>query len=170
MAPILRINFYIILLGMFLISGCCTPGIKPEDANIFQAVCGISSGDFDKQLEAAREDVQLSEKMLESENQRSMQLQTELAEKEREHARLERELDSLENSSKQIERQIKAIRAVTDGDNRRMNKRLAELEKIKAEMERLKLQQSSVTNEALQQKVNTLKREVEVLRRISIEQ
>jgi chromosome segregation ATPase len=166
MGSITYIIFSIAMVSVFLISSCCKPGIRPEDTNILQAACGISSGDFDKQLDDARE----SASMLDSERHRSEQLQTELVEKQTEYARLQKELDALESSSRKFEQQINAIRAVTNENNEQMHAKLAELERIEEEIAQLKLQKSGMTNEALQQRLDNLRKEVEVLRRISIEQ
>ncbi|MGI9302605.1 MAG: hypothetical protein ACR2RB_07855, partial [Gammaproteobacteria bacterium] len=37
-----------------IMSGCAAPGVKPEDANIFQAAGNLATGEFEEQLERER--------------------------------------------------------------------------------------------------------------------
>ena len=165
-----RIVLYTIFVAVLMVSGCCKPGIRPEEANIFQAACGITGGDFDKQLDAAHEEKRQSEANLKSEQKRVEQLQTKLADKQMEHARLLEELGVLEQSSRELEDKIKTIRTATEEDKILIGERLSELNEINSEMERLKLEQGRMTNDEFQRKLDSLRKEVEVLRRISIEQ
>ena len=166
-APILS---YLAILGVLFLSACCKPGIRPEDANIFQAACGITTGDFDRQVEAAQQNAKDSETMVATEKARSEELESELADRQEERQQLETELSKLIDSTIEIESQIKAIRTETEVDMLQRERRLKELTRINAEMEQLKSQQSKLTVDAFQRKIEALKQEIEVLRRISLEQ
>jgi chromosome segregation ATPase len=161
---------YMPIIAVLCLSACCTPGIRPEDANIFQAACGISTGDFDRQVEAAQDEAQKSESMLETEKTRSQRLEGELAVRKQERQRLEYQLARLIESTSEYEAQILAIRTETDDDLRQRENWLEQIARINAEMEHLQSQQSKLSIELFQQKIEALKQEIEVLRRISLEQ
>ena len=68
-------TLFLVLVGLCVfLSACCSPGVKPEDANLFQASCGIASGDFDKQLEDDRKQAASSRQVLEDEKSKSQTL------------------------------------------------------------------------------------------------
>ena len=152
---------------MFL-SACCSPGVKPEDANLFQASCGIASGDFDKQLEDDRKQATSSRQVLEDEKSRSQTLETDLEARKAERDRLLSELDAMEKENRQIEAQIGKMQADSVNAKQQQADQMAELVRIQGQLEALR-QKASVEQDTLHQyrsETSRLQQEIEVLRMI----
>ena len=151
-----------------LVSSCCTPGVKPEDANLFQASCGIASGEFDRQLESDRNQADSSRQALEEEKSRSQTLKTDLVTRKAERDRLLKELDEMEKDNRRIEEQIGQMRADSVKAKQQRTDLQAELVRIQGQVEALK-QKTSVEQDALHQyqsEASRLKQEIEILRMI----
>ncbi len=149
-----------------LLSSCCTPGVRPEDANLFQASCGIVSGDFDRQLENDRKQATKSRRTFETEASRSRTLQTDLEAKKAERRRLLIELDDMEEDNRQLEAQIRKMRVDSSNVEEDRIRRLDELKRIQDKLEILRLK-ASVEQDAFDQyhaEVSRLKQEIDVLK------
>jgi Mg2+ and Co2+ transporter CorA len=151
-----------------LVSSCCTPGVKPEDANLFQASCGLASGEFDRQLESDRNRAASSRQVLDEEKSRSQTLKTDLLTRKAERDRLLTELDEMEDENRRIEAQIGHMRADSAKARQQRTDLQAELVRIQGQVEALK-QKTSVEQDALHQyqsEASRLKQEIEILRMI----
>ena len=159
----------LVLAGLCVfVSACCSPGVKPEDANIFQASCGIASGDFDKQLEGDKKQADSSRQALEEEKSKSQTLETDLVARKAEHGRLLTELDAMEKENRQIAEQIGKMQVNTVQAKQQQADQQAELVRIQGRLEALK-QKASVGQDALHEyrsEASRLQQEIEVLRMI----
>jgi chromosome segregation ATPase len=151
-----------------LFSSCCSPGVRPEDANLFQAMCGLSTGEFEDQLENDQNQAVSSRQALEAEKSKSDALSTGLETSKAELEQLLSELDQMEQENRRIEAQISAMRTDTEEASQEQEQLQAKLETIQDQLEVLK-QKASVEQNALEQynaEKTRLKQEIEVLRMI----
>jgi chromosome segregation ATPase len=159
----------LVLVSLCLfVSSCCSPGVRPEDANLFQASCGIASGEFDRQLENDRNQAASSQKVLEAEKSRSQTLKTNLDKRKAERDRLLTELDEMEKENRQIDAQIRNMRADSAKAKQERTRLQTELRKIQDQLEVLKLK-ASAEQDAFHQhhvEVSRLKQEIATLRMI----
>jgi chromosome segregation ATPase len=159
----------LVLVGLCVfVTACCSPGVKPEDANLFQASCGIASGDFDKQLESDRNQAASSRQALEEEKSRTQTLKTDLEPRKAERDRLLTELNEMEIENRQIEAQIGKMRVDSAKARQQHTDLQAELVRIQGQLEALK-QKASIEQDDLHQyhsEASRLKQEIEVLRMI----
>ena len=163
-----RIRILVLTSLCILVSACCSPGIKPEDANLFQASCGIASGEFEKQLESDKAQLASSQQNLEEEELTTQTLETDLESMKAERARLLIKLDKMEHENRQLEVKIGKMRADSENEKDQQANSRAELIKIQGELEALK-QKAAVEQETLQQyhsEAARLQQEIEVLRMI----
>ena len=151
-----------------LLSSCCSPGVRPEDANLFQAACGIASGEFDRQLENDRNQATSSQKVLEAEKSRSQTLKTDLDKRKAERDRLLIELDEMEKENRRIDAQIRNMRADSAKAKQERTRLQTELRKIQDQLEVLKLKASAEQDAFYQYnaEVSRLKQEIATLRMI----
>ena len=99
----------LIIVGLILtLSACCSPGVKPEDANIFQAACGVSSGQYQRDLDAAEAEAAASASEREATEQTSLQLEATAASKQKELELLQARLASVRAESEQLKRALDA--------------------------------------------------------------
>ena len=154
-------------IPMFVTS-CCTPGIRPEDANLFQASCALATGDFERQLENDKSKAAATQKTLETETNKADALETDLRATKAERDRLLQELHEMEKENQRIEAQITRLRAeskITDQKRAGLN---AELRRIQGEVEVLK-QKAAIEQGAFVEYMSEkarLKQDIETLRMI----
>lgn len=158
----------LILSICVLISSCCTPGVKPEDANLFQAMCGLSTGDFEDQLEQDQSQVASSRQTLEVEKSRSDALNSDLERSKTELKNLLAELDQMEKENQRMEARISAMRTDTAEAELQQARLREKLETIQNQLSALK-QKAAREQDAFDQysaEKTRLKQEIEVLRMI----
>ncbi len=159
----------LIFVGIgILLSSCCTPGTRPQDANFIQAFCGVSSGQFERQLERDRNQAATSRQKLDIEQFRSQNLQTDLVNKKVEHDALLQELAEMENTNQQIYTQITKMQADSEKAKHERTRLHAKLTTIKQQVDALK-HKASIEQDAVRQhrsEVSRLKQEIETLRMI----
>ena len=151
-----------------LFSSCCTPGVRPEDANLFQAMCGLGTGEFEDQLENDQTQVTSSQQVLEAEKSRSQVLTSDLESSKAELEDLLTELDEMENENRRIETQISAMQTNTEEARLERSQLQARLDTIQNQLEALKTKASAEQNafEQYNAEKTRLKQEIEVLRMI----
>ena len=159
----------LVLVGLcILVSSCCTPGVRPEDANLFQASCGIASGEFDRQLEDDRNQAASGRQVLEAEKSRSQNLEADLEKRKAELGRLLIELEAMEKENRLMEAQISRMRADTAKNRQERTSLQAELRAIQDQVEVLK-HKASVEQDSVDKyhsEMARIKKEIEVLRMI----
>ena len=154
--------------GVLFVSACCKPGIRPEDANLFQAFCGVTTGDFDKQLESDKYRAAASRQALDAERSKTEILQTDLETKKMQRDQLLKELRELETENQKMEAQISKMLTDSTISEQKHAGLEAELRRIQDKLADLK-QKASVEQEALDQYLSEksqLKQEIETLRMI----
>ena len=151
-----------------LLTSCCTPGVRPEDANLFQAMCGLGTGEYEDQLENDQTQVTSSQQVLEAEKSRSQVLTSDLESSKAELEDLLIELDEMENEHRRIETQISAMQTNTEEARLERSQLQARLETIQNQLEALKTKASAEQNafEQYNAEKTRLKQEIEVLRMI----
>ena len=165
---VLRVNGALVLLLAGLLSSCCTPGVKPEDANVFQAACGLYSGDYEAQKKARQADVEKSRSEVANQQSESQQLESDLSQVKQEETALRERLGQLSVDNQLLETQISGLSEATAAEKRAKAKKLEKLNRIKKELEAVKMRfgQDQDTIEATAKEVDRLEREVSALRSI----
>lgn len=161
-----RTQLLAVMSACMLFSSCCTPGVRPEDANLFQAMCGLSTGEFDDQLENDRNQVASSRETLEAEKSRSQDLTTDLETSKTELTTLLKEIDQMEQENRRMEAQISAMQTASAEAEQEQARLQGKLETIQDRLAALK-QKAAVEQDAFEQynaEKTRLKQEIEVLR------
>ena len=157
------------LVGLvMLVSACCSPGTRPEDANLFQASCGMASGDFDEQLKSDKAQAESSREALNAEQHTAQTLEADLESVKAERIRLLTELDEMAKESHQLEAQIADMQADSERAKNQQKALHADQERIEEELVILK-QKASVEQDAYlhyRTEAARLKQEIDVLRMI----
>jgi len=161
-----------IFLLVTLLSSCCAPGVKPEDANVFQAACGLYSGNYEARKKSRQKDVEKSRGELARQQSESKRLTAELSRARQEEAILRKKMEQLSANNKLLETQISNLRETTAAEKRQKEKRQEELNRINRELEIVKMrfgwEQDSVEDVA--NEVERLEKEVDTLRSIILSQ
>lgn len=158
----------LIIALSLVVSACCTPGVKPEDANLFQAMCGLGSGDFEDQLESDQNQVALSRQELETEKAKSDTLSTTLEASKTELASLLKEIDQMQKENRRLETQISAMQTETAAAREEQARLQARLQTVEVQLAALKTR-AAEEQHALEQynaEKARLQREIELLRSI----
>lgn len=160
------------LLFASLLSSCCTPGVKPEDANVFQAACGLYSGDYEAQKKSRQADLEKSRSEMTRQRSESQQLATELSQAKQEKAALQERMERLSRDNQLLEMRISSLSEATSAEKREKAKRLEKLNRIKKELEsvRTRFGQKKDSIETTIKEVERLEREVSTLRSIILSQ
>ena len=151
-----------------LLSSCCATSKRPQDANLIQAFCGVTSGQFEKQLEIDRNQAATSRQKLEIQQFRSRHLQTDLAKKKAEHNALLMELAEMENINRQIYAQITVMKADSEKGRHERARLYAKLTTLKQQVVTLK-HKATLEQDAIRQhrsELSRLKQEIDTLRMI----
>lgn len=165
---IIQTQTLVLISICLLLTSCCTPGVRPEDANLFQAMCGLGTGEFEDQLENDQNQAASSRQALEAEKSKSDALSTGLETSKAELEQLLSELDQMEQENRRIEAQISAMQTNTEEASQEQEQLQAKLETIQDQLEVLK-QKASVEQKAFEQynaEKARLKQEIDVLRMI----
>ncbi len=157
--------------SVLLLQACCSPGVKPEDANIFQAACGVSSGQYQQDLEASEKEAAKSREEVNLEAERSRDLENELQTSQNRYQKAQMELNRLEQDNRTLERNIAAMKTASKKDKELKKQRFAELNRLNGEISQLKSSlEAEPENGQYIEQLNILKQEVETLRLIVLEQ
>lgn len=151
-----------------LLSSCCTPGVKPEDANLFQAMCGLSSGAFKEQTSKRQEEAASSKSAVQQEQQQAEVLRVNLVVVEQERAELHARLASIDQENKVLERQVAGLREGTAAEQQIKKKRQQEFLAIKQQIRQARQQYTpdQTATDGYAAEVEKLEREVKTLRAI----
>ena len=154
------------------LSSCCTPGLKPEDANLFQAACGITSGDFEKQTTDLQKQADASQEAKSEEKKEAERLEAELHTHQKEHARLKKRLSDLERENEELNSRVSALKEDTAFTKRRKKEQQNKLESIQQKIRDVKLKSTSdqLNTIEYEAELTQLKREVATLRAIILSQ
>lgn len=162
-----RVAIVFLLSLCVMNSSCCKPGIKPENANLFQATCGIMTGDFDRQLNNEKQADILSKQKLDKEHSKSITLENKLNRKQTERNELLEALANLEKKNRELEYEINNIDVDSVKVEQERENRLSKLHEIqkeindlrnKASTEQLALDNYKTTLSGLKQKIETLRK------------
>lgn len=168
---LLSIRVSAIALSCLALQACCSPDIKPDEANIFQAACGVSSGQYEDDLEKTRAEAQLSREQLKAEEDRSKDLQSDLKTTQFRHQRAEAELQAMEQQNQLVAQKIKSMSMATEKDKLSQKQKIDELQRLNADIAGLKANlQNEPDNPQHLEELEALKQEVETLRMIVMEQ
>lgn len=163
-------NYLVISTLLVMLSACCSPGVKPGDANLFQAGCGVASGQYEEDLKEKQKLVDESDQENSTVKGRSLQLETMLVQRKSEHQSAQQELAALEKQNSAVSNTIHAMQVKTQKDQKLKEQYLQKLQLVKNEIETLKTKVSETPGDDYQAKFEELKREVETLRIIVLGQ
>jgi hypothetical protein len=167
-----KVTLLFLLILCNLTASCCKVGIKPEDANLFQAACGMVTGDFHQQVEEDKEAANLSKQEVEKERSTTKMLESDLDIIQAERDRLLNELIKLENSNRELVSKINKL--YTDSVNTQQERasRLSKLAMIQSEIETLRkrIYQEQILQDSYQTELSRLKQQIEILRKIILSQ
>ncbi|MCB1754515.1 MAG: hypothetical protein KDJ38_03275 [Gammaproteobacteria bacterium] len=166
-------NWQAVAVALMLaqLQACCSPDVKPGEANIFQAACGVSSGQYQQDLDKKQAEADRSRSELQAEQGRSDDLQDDLAVARFRRQQAETELLEMEQQNHLLEQEIRQMSATTEQDKQTRQQKLAELEKLNTEIAVLKANlRNEPDNPQYLDELDALKKEVETLRMIVLEQ
>lgn len=171
----IRLSFLGAFLGLSLsLSGCATTnvgaGVAPQDSNIFQAGVNLSTGEYDRQLERKRlelERTQQTETNVEKENKR---LEYEVDYQRDNLQSLQDQVAWLKQENEQIAQSIEQQKAQTQAQQKQKAETLAKVERIRAEIRALEKTQQYMQNEDYQRRIQLLSAEVRALRSLASKQ
>lgn len=164
----MRLKFLLLTGTSFIVSSCCSPGIRPQDANLFQAACGLASGDFERQTESGKEAAVLSRHKLDEQQAKSVSLETDLENQKAERDGLLLELEELENQNRQLDAKVQIMREDSAQAQQERATKLRKLRKVRSRLAELK-GKISIEQTAFEQhhaEISRLKREIATLRMI----
>ena len=159
-----------VLSASVLAAGCCSQNVRPGEANIFQAACGVSSGQYQRDVEEKQEEASSTRAELQEEQSRSLDLKGKLADTEERYLTMQQELDQLEANNLSLSRQIAALSQNTQEDRDKQVRLQKTLGKLNLDISTLKSKLAESPDVSDQSKLNKLKQEVETLRLIVLEQ
>lgn len=163
-------NYLVISALVMMLSACCSPGVKPGDANLFQAGCGVVSGQYEEDLDEKQKLVDESSQEASTEKGRSLQLETMLVQRKSDHKTALQELAALEEKNSTVSNTIHAMQTKTQQDQKLKKDYLQKLQQLKSDIETLKTQVSETPDDDYRVTIEELKREVETLRIIVLGQ
>jgi hypothetical protein len=167
-----KVALLFLLILCNLTASCCKPGIKPEDANLFQAACGLVTGDFHQQVEEDNEAANLSKQEVEKERSTTKMLESDLDIIQAERDRLLNELIKLENSNRELVSKINKLYTDSVNTQQKRASRLSKLAMIQSEIEilRKRIYQEQILQDSYQTELSRLKQQIETLRKIILSQ
>lgn len=168
----MSLRLFVACLLIAMIGGCASPGVRPGDANVFQAAGNLATGEFDKQLERDKLDLSSSEQQLEQEQATSTSLGVTLDSRRAEKEELERNLVLLGSKNDALENEIRSIEAATATRVKARNQQLARLAGIRKEIDKLaeQIAASAIDSEYYRIRIERLSREIEILRGVALNQ
>lgn len=131
-----RIAYFTV--GALILAGCSSSGKRPGEANLFEAIFGLSSGEFEEQLESDKQAAAQSRQSLEAQQAQSVVKRSELDAKKTQHDALLAELNTIEQDNQQLEAQIAKMQSNTQAAEREKLKLLQEWETITQKISELK--------------------------------
>lgn len=164
----LKVLVFAILV--LILTGCCSPGVKPGDANLFQAGCGVTTGQYEEGLQEKQDQLHDSRKENTAAEGRIMQLETTLVSRKQQHKSAQDELIAIESNNQDLSRSINTMRDKTNKDRALKQKYMQKLQHLNDDIEALKNQTSKAPDEDYLNKIQALKQEVETLRIIVLGQ
>lgn len=151
------------------ISACTAPGVKPDDANLFEAATNISSGEFDNQLSRKRLELKSSQDAVNRENAKSQNLNKELNSVTAQKQALDKQLNTLQIQNNQLLQQANKTRAKNSIQQAKRNQQIEKIKQLNSSISNFKRKQhkvSSSSNIEYKSKVSSLKQEISVLRQM----
>lgn len=131
-----------------VVTACAAPGVTPEKANLFEAMGNLQSGEFDKQLERKKLDLQVSRTELATEQQQQKSLQAELLAKQQELAMLEAELTDVTQQNLALEQMIHREQAKNKQKQAQWKAMLSKVNTIKQELAGIERKQKEMLAKA----------------------
>lgn len=163
--------FVLTLLPIFAFS-CSAPGVKPKDANFFEAAGNIRTGEFERQYQARQLNLLDTKNTLKSNKNQSRQLNMNLAIASAEKNQLDTDIKNLENKNKKlrkdINRELKANR-INKKKNTSLTKKLNAINnKIVKTKEKLK--KGIINNSQYKKESKEINKQIVALRTILLNQ
>jgi len=161
-----RLLIFSVISGL---SACSAPGVKPKDANLFEAATNISSGEFDSQLSRKKFKLKNSQNAITKENTQNQALNKQLDSVKAQKQVLDKQLLVLQSQNKSLFYQANQTRDINSAQQTKRNLQIEKINKLNVSISNFKANQrkaSSSSNKAYKVKVDSLKREIDVLRKM----
>jgi chromosome segregation ATPase len=162
-------NQLLIIIIISGLSACSAPGVKPKDANLFEAATNISSGEFDSQLSRKKFKLKKSQDVVNAENTQSQDLNKQLHSVKAQKQVLDKQLVTLQKQNKALFYQANQTRAINSAQQTKRNLQVAKIKKLNLSISDFKAKQrqaSTSSNSEYKVKVDSLKNEINVLRKM----
>lgn len=150
--------------------GCCSNDIKPGEANLFQAACGVSSGQYKEDLEASEKEAESTRQALQAEKATSEELEGDLKITKARHQKMQQDLIDLEFKNNDVSKQIASLKNESEKDKARNKQLTTQLENLNLDIDTLKRKLAETPDPSQDEELERLKQEVETLRMIVLEQ
>lgn len=151
------------------LSACSAPGVKPEDANLFEAATNISSGEFDSQLSRKKFKLRESQGAVKQGNTQNQTLTKQLLTVKAQKQVLDKQLVILQNQNKALFHQANQTKAKNNEQQIKRNQQVSKIKTLNLTISKFKAKQRKVSissNYEYKGKVDALKNEINVLRKM----
>jgi len=165
-SPVMVLYKYTVLffsLSLFALHGCASPGVGPENANVFQAGGNLATGEFERQTNRKRLNVLQSRDELAQEQARFQALRNTSASLQRQRQQLDREYWLITQKNTQLERSIQSIKVKNSRDKRKQRAAQKRLRKIKQQTKIVKSQSTNVSTKEYKKKIAMLNSDIRAL-------
>ncbi len=156
-------NKYVLLF--FIVAfhvGCASPGVIPKEANLFQAVGNIMTGEFDRQIEQKQSRLNSSKDLLAIERGNSYMLGEELASETLQIRELREKLADMRVENSQLERAISSLDEETEEKKRLKNQYTGRLAILKGELSELEKKRFK-DEAAFRKEIESLNKRIKIL-------
>ncbi|MDO6460636.1 hypothetical protein Q4485_08005 [Granulosicoccaceae sp. 1_MG-2023] len=156
---------------LLVLSGCCSPGVRPEQANLFQAACGISSGQYKADLQAAEAEAQRSAAAKDASAKENTRLQLQAQDKQQQLSLMQARLEALRGETEALQRVLEAESAAKAKQDAGIREKQQQLSDIRAALNRLQATHDAGESSAADsEELQALRSEVATLRQIVLSQ
>jgi chromosome segregation ATPase len=150
-------------LSIMVLQGCAAPGVRPEDANIFQQAGNLGSGEFERQTNRKRLNVIQSEQELVQAQARFDALRRNSAALQQQKQQLDREYWLITQKNIKLEKNIQTIQIKNSNDKRKQKVAQRKLNKIKQQAKVVQSQSSRISTKEYRKRIAVLNSDIRAL-------
>lgn len=158
-----------------LLSSCTSLGVRPKDANLFEAIGNHNSGEFQRQTRRQLLVLNDSKRSVTKQRRETASLRAALERSKEEKRLLVSNLNKLRVSNKLLENQILAIKVKNLAELSRKNSLVDKVFILNKKINTLKKEvvsksESSLSSSAYEKKISVLKGQIRILRKLMLAQ
>ncbi len=164
-----------VLIITGLLSSCTSLGVRPKDANLFEAIGNHNSGEFQRQTRRQLLVLNDSKRGVTKQRRETESLRATLKRSKEEKRLLVGNLNKLRVSNQLLEKQILAINVKNQAELSRKNSLVDKVLILNKKIDTLKKEimfksKSSLSSSAYEKKISVLKSQIRILRKLMLAQ